>query len=162
MIPKKILDAMNKQLQMELEASYSYLGMGAWLDSENLPGAAAWMRAQSNEEKAHAMKFYEHIMDRGGKVTFGALSAPKAQFKSVLTVFESALANEEKVTASINALFSLVRKEGDFGAEALLQWFSTEQLEEEKTFSDIISKLKAAERGDSGLILFDQMLAARK
>ena len=161
MLADTVRSAMNDQLQMELQSAYVYLGMSAHFESEGLPGMAAWMRRQFDEEQQHAFKFYNFILDRNAQVELKPLDAPPSSYESPLGVFESALAHEQKVTAAINRLYELVAKEKDFASQALLDWFATEQVEEEKTVGQIIDDLKRIGDDGNGLFLLDKDLGTR-
>jgi ferritin len=161
MLSNKVQDAMNEQLHVELESAYVYLGMSAFFETQGLPGMAAWMRRQFDEEQQHAFKIYNFILDRNAKVELKKLEAPEVSYGSPLQVFESALAHEQKVTASINRLYELVAKEKDFASQALLDWFATEQVEEEKTVGQIIDDLKRIGGDGNGLFLLDKDLGTR-
>ncbi len=161
MLSKKVESAMNDQLQKELQSAYVYLGMSAWAESSSFPGMATWLRHQWEEELMHAMKFYNFIVDRGARVALAGLSAPKGSYASPLAVFETALEHERSVTGSINDLYELVGREKDFASQAWLDWFATEQVEEEKTVGQIVDDLKRiGDRGD-GLYLLDKELGGR-
>ena len=161
MLTKKVEKAMNDQLAMELESAYVYLSMSAWCESQSLPGFANWLREQAREEVDHAMRFYTFISDRGGRLTFGAIPEPPHDFDSTLAVFESALEHERSVTRSIADLYELVVSEKDYAAQAWLDWFATEQVEEEKTVGQIVDSLKRiGDRGDA-LFLYDKDLGGR-
>lgn len=152
MLNPKIQDAFNKQLNAELFASYLYLSMGAYFESQSLAGMAAWMRAQSQEETMHAMKLYDFIHQRDGRVTLTAIEAPKTEWNSPLEAFEDAYKHEQKVTGMIDELVNLSLAEGDHASNSFLQWFVTEQVEEEDQVRTIIDKLKLV--GDQGVALF--------
>ena len=161
MLTKKVEQAMNHQLAVELQSAYAYLAMAAYADVQSLPGLSQWLRAQAGEELEHAMKFYDFISDRGARVHLGALAQPREKFSSVLDVFEQALEHERSVTRSIADLYSLVVDEKDYASQALLDWFATEQVEEEKTVGDIVESLKrVGERGEA-LFLLDRDLGER-
>ena len=145
MINKPMQDAMNDQINKELYSSYLYLSMAAYFEDKNLLGFARWMRIQEAEEREHAMKFYDFILERGGKVTLKTIDAPKTEWKSTLEVAEEVAAHEAKVTASIYALYELALKEKDYPAQVMLQWFITEQVEEEKNAAEIVANLKLIE-----------------
>lgn len=151
MLSQKMQDALNAQLNAEYYSSYLYLSMAACFDSANLPGFAHWMRAQSQEELGHAMKFYRHITDRLGRVTLKAIEAPPGEWKSALAAFQEALKHEQKVTAMIAGLVKLAAAENDDAAGIFLHWFVTEQVEEEKQADEMVQKLKLV--GDSAQIL---------
>ncbi|MCL1602020.1 MAG: ferritin [Actinomycetia bacterium] len=153
--------ALNDQITMELQAAHSYLAMAAWFDSTGFPGMATWMHAQSAEETQHALKFYQFVLDRDGRVELGSLDAPGSGFESVTAVFEAGLAQEQDVTASINNLYALAMAEKDFASLPLLDWFITEQIEEESTFSQILDDLKLAGDSAQAILFLDRELAAR-
>ena len=161
MINKAMQDAMNEQINKELFSSYLYLSMAAYFEAQNLSGFAHWMRIQEAEEREHAMKFYNFILERGGKVTLKALEAPKTEWKSSLELFEEAAAHEAMITASINALYDLAMKEKDYSALTMLQWFTTEQVEEEKNAADIVANLKLIEDRGTAVLMLDHRLAKR-
>jgi ferritin len=151
-LAKKVEEAMNAQLAEELQSAYTYLSMSAFFESESLPGFAHWMRAQAKEELDHAMRFYTFICDRDGRVQLDGLEQPPQEFASTLEVFEQALEHERSVTRSIADLYSFVVDEKDFAAQAWLDWFATEQVEEEKTVGQIVDSLRRI--GDAGDALF--------
>ena len=158
---KGMNDAINDQMAMEFHAAYLYLAMAAWFEAQALPGFASWMRLQNGEEQVHALKLFEYLLDSGGRVELKGISAPPKAFKDPLSVMKMALAHEQKVSASINKLYELAAREKDYPAQLALQWFITEQLEEERTVSDIIQRMKLA--GDSGpaLLMIDHELGSR-
>ncbi len=162
MIGKAMQDSMNEQINKELFSSYLYLSMAAYFEAKNLPGFANWMRIQSDEEREHAMKFYDFILERGGEVTLKAIDAPKSQWTSALEVGQEVAAHEAKVTASIYALYELALKEKDYPAQMMLQWFITEQVEEEKNAAEIVSNLKLIEERGTAILMLDHRLAKRK
>ena len=161
MLDKKLLKAMNEQINKELYSAYLYLSMSAYLDSANLGGFAHWMRAQASEEQEHALKFYRYIYERGGRVTLQAIDQPPAEFESVRDVFEKTLAHEQKVTSLINGLYATAVSQNDYASQAFLQWFVSEQVEEEDTATRIRETLKMV--GDKGhaLIMLDRELGQR-
>jgi len=162
MLSKKMQDALNKQLNLEYFSSYIYLAMAAQLESDNLPGFAQWMRAQSQEELEHAMKFFDFINERGGRVTLKAIGAPQAKWASPLAIFEAAYKHEQLVSASIDKLVDQAIKEADHASNAFLQWFVTEQVEEEANVSAIADKLKMVKGAPGGLFMMDRELGARQ
>ncbi len=153
--------AFNDQITMELQAAHNYLAMGAWFESAGFSGMAAWMHAQSAEETVHAMKFYQFVLDRDGTVALGALSAPSAEFDSVVSVFENGLTQERAVSESINNLYGLAMEQKDFASLPLLDWFVTEQIEEEATFSQILDDLTLADGAAQPMLFLDRELGAR-
>ena len=162
MLDKTIQDAMNEQIKNELYSAHQYLAMAAYCESVSLSGFASWMRMQAQEEREHAMKFYDHIQDRNGRVVLQAIDQPIIEFASPLEVFEKALEQEQTVTADINNLYALAVREGDYASQIFLQWFVTEQVEEEKNVGDIIETLKMSGEKNEALILFDRELGKRE
>lgn len=161
MLAKKVEAAMNDQLQKELQSAYVYLGMSAYCEDQSLPGFAAWLRRQFDEEQEHAFKFYNFIIDRGSRVELKQLDAPPMSYGGPLEVFETALDHEREVTKSINQLYDLVAKEKDFASQAWLDWFATEQVEEEKTVGQIVDDLRRVGASGDGLFYLDKDLASR-
>lgn len=162
MLPKKVEAALNDQIRDELESAYLYLAMAADCESQSLPGCAAWLRGQWEEEIAHAMRFYDFIIERDGRIDLKGLRAPDSSYGSPLAVFERALENERRVTQSINALYELVQKERDFASQPLLDWFVTEQVEEEATVGQIVDDLRRVGEQGEGLFLLDRELGRRR
>jgi ferritin len=156
MLSKPVLDAINNQIQKEFESAYLYLGMAAHFDAITLPGFAKWMRKQFEEEQGHALKFYEYVNDQRGEVVLQLIAAPPAKFGKPIEIFEQVLAHEQKVTASIKAIHELAAKEGDQATQIALQWFLTEQVEEEKNAADAIERLKMGGEMPFGLLFLDQ------
>ncbi len=161
MLGKEIQDAMNEQMKNEFYAAYQYLSMAAYCESENLPGFAHWMRTQAQEETQHAMKFYDFILDRNGRVVLQAVEEPVVEFGSPLEVFERALEHEQRVTAMINDLYGLAVRENDYASQTFLQWFVTEQVEEEKNAGDVVETLKMIGDRSEALFLLDRELGRR-
>jgi ferritin len=162
MLSASLQNGFNEQIQKEFFSSYLYLAMAAHFEAANLPGFAAWMKKQADEERSHAMKLWEYVYARGGKVDLKAIEQPPAQFGKPLQVFQQVLAHEQKVTASINALYALTVTEGDVAAQIYLQWFVTEQVEEEKTVCDLIEQLKMTGDQAFGVLFMDKhVLGAR-
>ncbi len=161
MINKPMQDAMNDQINRELYSSYLYLSMAAYLEDRNLPGFAHWMRVQEAEERGHAMKLYDFMVERGGRVMLKAIDAPKAEWNSTLELAEEVAAHEAKITASINALYELALKEKDYPTQIMLQWFITEQVEEEKNAAEIVANLKLIEDRGTAVLMLDHRLAKR-
>ena len=142
MLSQNMEQALNKQLNAELYSAYLYLSMAAYYYSINLNGFANWMTVQNLEETMHAMKFYNYINERGGRITLAQIDAPPTNWNSPLEVFEETLKHEEKVTGLINNLVDLAIAERDHAANAFLQWFIIEQVEEEASANEIIQNLK--------------------
>jgi ferritin len=161
MVSPKLQDALNAQINLELASSYAYLAMAAYFDANSLPGMSSWMRVQSEEERVHAMKIYDHMGDRGGQVVLQSIAAPDHDFESPLAVFQSALHHEQVVTRSINALYALAVAENDYPAQVMLQWFINEQVEEEKNAMTAIDQLKMAAGNPSAILMLDQLFGAR-
>ena len=161
MLSKTIQDAINEQINKELYSSYLYLSMSSYYAESNLSGFAGWMRVQSTEEYAHAMKFYGYVIERNGHVELEAIDKPNAKFKSPVDVFKQVLEHEQKVTGVINKLYELAFKEKDYPTQIMLEWFITEQLEEEKSASDILEQLKMIGDSPVSMIMMDRQLAAR-
>jgi ferritin len=161
MIGKKLNDAMNEQIKNELESYYIYLSMAAWLHSKALDGMGHWMRVQAHEEMLHAMKFFNHLIDRGGKVALKDLKQLKIQWKSALEVFQDALEHEKFISKKINELMSIARQEKEYASEPLLAWFTDEQIEEESNANKITEQLEMVGADKSGLLMLDRELAAR-
>lgn len=161
MIGKAMQDAINEQINKELFSSYLYLSMAAHFEDANLPGFAHWMRIQEAEEREHAMKFYDFILERGGKVMLKAIDAPKTEWASTMEAMEEVAAHEAKVTASIYALYELALKEKDYPAQVMLQWFITEQVEEEKNAAEIVASLKMIEAHETAVLQLDHRLSKR-
>ena len=162
MFSKAVQKAMNKQINHELYSSYLYLSMAAHFEKEGLPGFAVWMKAQSAEEREHAMKFYEHIYNRGGSVVLEAIEKPPTEFKKPLDVMKQVLEHERKVTALITSVYEVALKENDYPAQVMLQWFISEQVEEEKNVTDIIDRLSKVGDAPAMLFMMDAQLGARK
>jgi len=162
MIEKAMQDAMNEQINKELFSSYLYLSMAAYFEDKNLTGFGNWMRVQADEEREHAMKFYDHILECGGRVFLKAIDAPKTDWNSNLEVAEEVAAHEAKVTASIYSLYELALKEKDYPAQVMLQWFITEQVEEEKNAAEIVADLKLIEERGTAVFVLDKQLGKRK
>jgi len=142
MIKEKIQDALNKQINAELYSSYLYLSMSAYFESINLKGCANWMRVQTQEELVHAMKFYDYLIERGGKVILSSIESPPTEWPSPLAIFEQAYQHEQKVTGLINGLVDLAIAEKDHATNNFLQWFVSEQVEEEASADEVAQKIK--------------------
>jgi ferritin len=162
MLTKTMEEALNRQVNREIYSSYLYLGMSAYFETTNLKGFAGWMRIQSDEERAHAMKFYDYIIARQGKVSLDAIEAPKAKWTSAGKVFEEVYAHEQKVTGMIDTLVDLAIREKDHATFELLQWFVKEQVEEEANAVAICEKIKTIGDVPGHLFYLDHELAKRK
>ncbi len=161
MISKKMEKALNGQLNAELYSAYLYLSMAAYFESADLAGFANWMRVQDAEERLHAMKFYDYIIERGGRVTLGPIQAPPSDWDSPLAVFEATLTHEQKVTGLINDLMDLAREEKDNASEIFLQWFVNEQVEEEDNAGKVLGQLKLIKDSPQALFMMDREMGQR-
>lgn len=161
MLKKSVEKALNDQIKAELDSAYVYLAMSGHCESTNLGGFATWLRLQYEEEMAHAMRFFDYVHTRGGKVTLQAVTKPPANFGKPLNIFKEVLKGEQKITGLINKLYALAVKENDYPTQVELQWFISEQVEEEKSAADILEQLKMV--GDHGASLhrMDRILAKR-
>ena len=155
-------ETFNNQINEELYSWYLYLAMSAHFDAENLTGFAHWMKVQAEEERAHAMKFYSYLYDRGGTVILKGIAQPPAKFKSPLDVFRQVLEHELKITKSITKIYEQAVKEKDYPSQILLQWFINEQVEEEKNDNEIINQLEMLGDSPVSLMMMDRRLAERK
>jgi ferritin len=161
MLNKRMVKALNEQINNELYSAYLYLSMSAHSTFIGLKGFANWFMVQYQEEMIHAMKIYDYINDQGGQVKLMAVAEPPAEFGSPLDMFEKTLKHEQFITKCINDLVDLAVKEKDHATNIFLQWFVTEQIEEEANDNDIISKLKLVGKEGNGLFMIDKELAAR-
>lgn len=160
MLSRKIETALNQQVNAELYSSYLYLSMSAHFSEINLGGCAHWMRLQAQEELNHALKIYDYINERGGRVELSAIKAPPRKWDSPTAVFEEVLRHEEKVTGLINKLVDLAIDAKDHATNNFLQWFVAEQVEEEAGANEVLQKVKLAAK-EGGLFILDQELAKR-
>lgn len=161
MISKKMVQSLNKQLNNEIYSAYLYLAMSSYTTKIGLKGAANWFMVQYQEEMTHAMKFFDYINSQGEHAQLAAIAAPPAEYGSLLSMFEQTLKHEQFITSSINDLMDLAVKEKDHATQIFLQWFVTEQIEEEGNDNDIIAKLKLVGDSPQGLMMVDRDLAAR-
>jgi ferritin len=161
MISKKMEKALNEQVNAELFSAYLYLSMEAYFKSLNLIGFANWMRVQTQEEITHAMKIYEFINDRGGRITLKAIDGPDTKWESPLAVFKAVYEHEQKVTGLINNLVNLAIGEKDHATNTFLQWFVNEQVEEESSADQVVQQLKMMEKAPGGMFMLDRELAQR-
>ena len=161
MIGKAMQNALNDQINKELFSSYLYLSMAAFLEARNLPGFAHWMRVQEGEEREHAMKFFEFIIETGGTVELKAIDAPRGNWGTTLDLFEQVAEHEAQVTASIHDLYELALKEKDYPAQVMLQWFINEQVEEERNAAEIVASLKMIEARETAVLQLDHRLSKR-
>jgi ferritin len=161
MLSKAMQDAINEQIKNELYSAYLYLSMAAYFETGNLPGSAHWMRVQSQEEVAHAMKFFDFVNERGGRVVLQAIDQPPVEFDSPSDVFEKTLEHERKVTALIHHLYEVALKENDYAAQVMLHWFIEEQVEEEDQASQILETLRMVGDKGNALVMLDRQLGSR-
>lgn len=161
-IGKAMQDAMNEQINRELFSSYLYLSMAAYFEAENLLGFANWMSIQSGEEREHAMKFYDFILERGGKVQLKALAAPQTEWKTALEAVKEVSEHEAFISSSIFALYELAQKEKDYPAQVMLQWFINEQVEEEDNAAKVLADMQRIEARDTAVLMLDHRLSKRK
>jgi ferritin len=161
MFSKKVQDAINEQIKNELYSAYLYLAMAAYFDSINLPGFAHWMRVQFAEEQGHAKRLYHFCYERGGRVILQAIDQPPSEWASPLAVFEDTLKHEQKVTGLIDDLYALAVKENDYASQIFLQWYISEQVEEEANATQIIETLKMTGEKGHALIMLDHQLGRR-
>jgi ferritin len=161
MLTEKMQKALNGQLNAELYSSYLYLSMNAYFKSVNLDGFANWMHYQAQEELEHSMKFYDFILQRGGQVQLQQIEAPPTEWSSPLAVFEATLEHEQKVTGLINGLVDVAHEERDHATNIFLQWFVSEQVEEEENVGGVLEQLKLMGDASGGLFMIDRELAKR-
>jgi len=161
MIGKKIQDALNAQITLEQYSAQLYLAMSAHCEGRSFRGFAHWLRVQAQEETKHAMKLVTFLLDRGGKLELGAISAPPADFGTVTQVFEKILEHEKSITVKIAALFELSRAEKDYASEITLQWYVTEQVEEEANVGQILDQLRAVGEQGGGIWYLDSKMGKR-
>ena len=159
MLSERMQEALNKQVNWELYSAYLYLSMSSYLESKGLAGAAHYMKAQAQEEMIHAMKIFDFINERGGRALLSSIEGPPTEWDSPLAVFEHAYEHEQHVTSLINGLMDLALEERDHATQIFLQWFVSEQVEEEASASAVVEQLKLA--GDKGLFLVDKELGQR-
>jgi ferritin len=161
MINQKIRDAFNRQIKEELESAYIYMSMAAYFHSQGLDGMAQWMKAQTVEEITHAMKFFDHLIERDGRVEMLPLDIKKTEWSSPLDAFQDAYKHEQYITGKINELVGLSHQENDYAANAMLQWFVTEQVEEEASTSKVVHDLEMIGGKGQGLLMLDRDLGQR-
>ncbi len=156
-----LLDSFNRHINAEFYSSYLYLSMSTYCESVDLPGFAHWMRIQSQEEYTHATKLIDYVEDRDARVTLLPIEQPPIEFDSVEDVMRQTLAHEQHVTSLINELYEAATGAGDYATQIMLQWFITEQIEEEKTARDVIAALEMVSGRSDALLLLDRDMGAR-
>jgi len=161
MISQRMQDQMNEQIKHETFSAYLYFSMAAYFHAESLDGMAQWMKAQAQEELDHALRFFNHIDERGGRIELDAIEKPETSWDSPLAAFEAALAHEEFITGRINELVKVAAEENDNAAGIMLQWFVTEQVEEESSVTKVIDMLKRIGESGHGLLMVDRELGQR-
>ena len=161
MLKDPVEAALNDQINAELQSEHLYLSVAAYFEDSGLPGFAAWMRAQADEEHAHAMRIYDYVHERDGRVTLGSIDAPQTEWASPKAAFEDAYEHEVKISGMIDDLVALAREENDNATENMLQWFVAEQVEEEATAQAILDKLRHVGDDGPGLLMIDQELGQR-
>ena len=161
MLNEKVLDALNAQINHELYSAYLYLSMSAHFEAVNLPGFAKWTRMQAAEEQEHAMKFFDYVNDRGGRVVLKAITQPPIEFGTPVEVFTAILEHEQKVTGLIHALYETAVKAKDYSTQVMLHWFINEQVEEEKNATAIVEQLHMIEDPKGIIIHVDHRLGKR-
>jgi len=161
MISQKLQDAINEQIKFELYSAYMYLAMSADCSDRNLTGFANWLRMQAQEEVEHGMRFYDFLIERGGRVELHGIDKPPFEFGSPLEIMEQSLEHERFVTSRINELFDLAHEEQDRPAQVMLQWFITEQVEEEASIDEIVQRMKMFSADGAALFMLDRDLGAR-
>ncbi len=161
MLKKKVLKALTRQVNEEMYSGYLYLSMESYFHSISLSGFATWMRVQAQEELSHGMKLYDFVNERGGRVILDTINRPDSKWATPLAAFEQVMAHEEKVTALINELMDLATAEQDHATKIFLQWFVSEQVEEEASVGEVLNKLRLIQNDSSGLFMLDAELAKR-
>ena len=161
MLSERMMKSLNKQLNAELYSAYLYLSMAAYFESKNLKGFANWMRVQAQEELTHAMKFFDYINERGGRVYLEAIEKPPTEWKSPLDVFEATYEHEVKVTSMINDLVNMAMEEKDHATYNMLQWFVAEQVEEEASADEVRQQLRMIKEDGRGIMMLNRELKQR-
>lgn len=162
MLDQDMQDAINTQIRNEYYSSYLYLSMSAYCESRNFPGFASWLRKQSEEELVHAMKLFDYMLDRGGRVVLESIDRPPSEFGTLLEVFEELLEHEREVTGMINSLYDLALSQNDHATAVALHWFIEEQVEEEKSAEEVVEKMKLAADNGAALMILDAELGSRQ
>ena len=160
-ISNKMQDAINKQIQAEFYSAYLYLSMSAYFQTLNLSGVASWLRVQFDEEQAHALKLYDYVIERGGEVELFQLDKPKTSWESPLAAFKEVLKHEQHVTALINGLFETAVEEKDYATQVMLQWFISEQVEEEANASLVVADLERIDAHETAVLMLDHQMGKR-
>ncbi|MBI5141819.1 MAG: ferritin [Nitrospirae bacterium] len=161
MLSSELEKSLNEQMNREFYSAYLYLSMSSWFAVQELPGFANWFRVQTQEELVHAMKFFDFINGTGGHAIAAAIDGPPSGFESIVQVFEKSLVHEKFVTSCINKLVDQARGEGNHATDIFLQWFVTEQMEEESSVSAILKKARLIGDDGRGILMIDAELATR-
>ncbi len=162
MLNPAVEQAINEQINQEFQAAYLYLSMSAHFETKGLHGFAHWMRLQSEEELSHGLKLFDYLHDRNGHAVLQRIDAPPSQFGAPIEIAENALRHEQRVTQLINTLYETAAREHDYVTTAQLQWFLIEQVEEEKTATDIVQRLTLAGDDVNVLLQLDRELGQRR
>ncbi len=161
-ISNNVQNAINDQIKHELYSSYLYLAMSAHFEAVNLPGFAKWTRMQAAEEMEHAMKFYDYLNERGGRVVLQAIDQPPVEWGAPFEIFEAILGHEQKVTGLIHKIFETAVAEKDYATQVMLHWFIEEQVEEEASASEIVERLRMIGDSKGNMIHIDRHLGKRQ
>ena len=161
MLKEKVLNAINDQINAEFHSAYLYLSMAAWFETKGLSGFANWMKVQYQEETAHAMKFFNYVAERNGRVILKPIAAVDTDFKDIVSVFEKALAHEELVTSLINKIMDIAIAESDHATRSFLNWFVDEQVEEEANANEILDTLRLINGEGNGVFMLDREMKQR-
>jgi len=162
MLSSSMNEALNKQINEEIFSAYMYLAIAAKADSMGLAGFANWFKMQYTEELAHADRFFNYVLERGGEISLAAIAKPEVSNGSALKMFEASLAHEQHITACIFKLKDLAKAESDHATDVFLEWFVNEQVEEEATTQNVIDQLRMVDGNPSGLFMIDRELGTRK
>jgi ferritin len=156
MLKKTVLKALNDQINAELYSAYLYLGMSAWCEDRNLPGFAGWMRKQFEEEQKHALKIFDYVLEQNEAVQLAAIAQPPAAYKTLQEIWEKTFAHEQHVTSLIHKVYALAEKEHDYATKGLMQWYVSEQVEEEQQASSILEQVKMVGTNSSAVFFLDR------
>jgi ferritin len=160
MLKQSVEKILNEQIEKEAYSSYLYLSMASWAEGNGLNGVAKWLYAQAEEEKMHMLKFVRFINERGGHAVIPAIKQAPKEWKDIYILFEEVLKHEQYISESINNILALAQKEKDYAVQNWIQWFVTEQIEEESSVQTIIDKLNLLDKGKGGLYMFDKDISA--
>jgi ferritin len=160
MLKQSVEKILNEQIEKEAYSSYLYLSMASWAEGNGLNGVAEWLYAQAEEEKMHMLKFVRFINERGGHAVIPAIKQAPKEWKDIYILFEEVLKHEQYISESINNILALAQKEKDYAVQNWIQWFVTEQIEEESSVQTIIDKLNLLDKGKGGLYMFDKDISA--